>query len=236
MVELLMPYGVISLFIFSFIEASVFPIPPYILFIPMTLAKPQLGLYYALVGTVGSVLGGLFGYLLGFRLGRPFLIRIVKPQTLKKIEKVYQKYGDWATAIGGVTPLPYKIFAISAGVFRNRLATFIPASVIARGIRFFGEAALLMLYGEKILKYLEAFFGPMNLIILAVVLLLLILIWKMGWIPQKLMVFHRKIVQLWLGWVAVHRSKVFSRPLIIWYYLIGIALTAVGLCIFWMRL
>ncbi|HEX3043917.1 MAG TPA: VTT domain-containing protein [Bacillota bacterium] len=229
MVEMLMPYGVISLFVFSFIEASFFPIPPYILFIPMTLAKPNLGLYYALVGTVGSVLGGLFGYVLGYRLGRPFLTKIVKPETMHKIEATYQKYGDWATAAGGVTPLPYKIFAISAGVFRNRLGTFIPASIIARGIRFFGEAVLLMVYGERIRKFLDEAFGPLNLLIIGAIALVVIIIWKAGWFPKTLLNYRRQWKKQWLGWVGHIRTKYFPNRILNWFLLASAALTLVGL-------
>jgi membrane protein YqaA with SNARE-associated domain/membrane-associated phospholipid phosphatase len=231
-----MHYGVSGLFILSFVEASFFPVPPYLLSIPMTLANPQLGLFYALVGTAGSVSGGLFGYALGVKLGRPLLVKIIKPATLVKFENIYQRYGDWATAVGGVTPLPYKIFAIAAGVFRTRLATFIPASIFARGIRFFGEALLLMWYGRKVLKFLKSAFGPADLIIVTVLLLIAIVVWRSGWMPRprarQFLLLGRELRGAWLAWTGRIRQKLFPAGIYGWYLVTGATITAFGFLVF----
>ena len=227
-----MQYGVFGLFVLSFVEASFFPIPPYLLSIPMTLAEPQLGLYYALVGTIGSVLGGLFGYALGLRFGRPLLMRFVKSAVLKKFEVIYQRWGDWATAAGGLTPLPYKIFAISAGVFQTRLATFIPASLFARSVRFFGEALLLMFFGRKVLKFLETVFGPTNLLISIALFLILILLWRSGLISEKFLSILRQIKERWLDWIGRLYQRILPTGLFTWYLVTGATLTAFGFLIF----
>ena len=232
MAHFFMQYGVFGLFVLSFVEASFFPVPPYLLSIPMTLAKPQLGFFYALVGTVGSVLGGLFGYALGYRLGRPLLGRIVKPTVVAKIEAIYQRYGDWATAVGGLTPLPYKIFSISAGVFRTRIATFIPASLAARGIRFFGEALLLILYGRKVLTFLESAFSPTNLIILAVLSLIIVLAWHTRIVQKKLAPAFNHLHRQWLAWTLRVRNRFLAAGLFSWYLITGATITAFGFLIF----
>lgn len=231
-----MDYGVFGLFILSFVESSFFPVPPYLLSIPMTLAKPQLGLFYALVGTVGSVLGGLFGYALGVKLGRPLLVKFIKPTVLKKFEAFYNRFGDWATAVGGITPIPYKIFAISAGVFRTRLATFIPASVFARGIRFFGEAVLLMWYGRKVIKFLKSAFGPTTVIVLLVLVAVLFLVWRAGWIPGEFLTRARPLWEQhrdrWLTWTCQIRQRFFPAGFFSWYLITGATLTAFGFIVF----
>jgi undecaprenyl-diphosphatase len=232
MAHFFMQYGEFGLFVLAFVEASFFPVPPYLLSIPMTLANPKLAFYYALIGTAGSVLGGLLGYTIGYRLGRPILVKIVKPATLVKFEAIYQRYGDWATAAGGLTPLPYKIFAIAAGVFRTRLATFIPASIFARGIRFFTEALLLIVYGKRVLKFLESAFGPTNLAVIAVLLLIIILAWRAGIIPEKLSPIFQKLWRQWLAWAVKLRKRFFPAGLFSWYLITGSTLTAFGFLIF----
>ncbi len=227
-----MQYGAFGLFILSFVEASFFPVPPYLLSIPMTLAKPQLGFFYAFVGTIGSVLGGLFGYILGSRFGHPFLIKFFKPTTVKQMEAIYLRYGDWATAIGGLTPLPYKIFAIAAGAFRTRLATFIPASIFARGIRFFGEALLLVFYGKRIIGFLESTLGPVTLITFTILLAGIILLRRTRLVSTKLIPFLRRLCDQWFYWVAYIRRRFFPAGLFSWYLIAGATLTTFGLVLF----
>ncbi len=231
MANFFMQYGVFGLFVLSFVEASFFPVPPYLLSIPMTLANPRLAFFYASVGTTGSVLGGLFGYFLGAKLGHPLLVKFVKPNALKKWESIYARFGDWATALGGITPLPYKIFAISAGVFRTRLATFVPASVFARSIRFFGEALLLVLYGRKVLNYLESAFGTVNLIILTALAVILALVWRAGWISRVVFPIWHKLKEYWFTWVGRIR-RFFPAGVFSWYLITGATLTAFGFIIF----
>jgi len=173
-------YGMIGLFILSFVEASFFPIPPYLLSIPMTLANPRMGLVYALVGVTGSVLGGMLGYAIGLRVGRPLLEKFMKPALIAKMENGLLHHSGWAITLGGLTPIPYKLFSISAGTFQVPLLTFIPASVFARSIRFVSEALLLMIYGRKVVGYLEHALSPIHLALLLVILIAALLLWHTG--------------------------------------------------------
>jgi membrane protein YqaA with SNARE-associated domain/membrane-associated phospholipid phosphatase len=227
-----MQYGILGLFILSFVEASFFPIPPYLLSIPMTLANPRLGLLYALVGVAGSVLGGFLGYAIGFRLGRPLLARMMKPAALDKLEARFSRYGGWTIAAGGLTPIPFKFFTIAAGVFRVRLISFFPASIIARSIRLFGEALLLMFYGRKVVTFLEHSFGIVNLLILSVLLILLALLWHTGLVQKKLIPWVRKISRGWSKRVTDFHRKVFVVGKFSWYLITGATLTIFGFLLF----
>ncbi|HEX2954559.1 MAG TPA: phosphatase PAP2 family protein [Bacillota bacterium] len=224
-------YGLVGIFIWSFVEASFFPIPPYILLIPLTLANPRMGLIYATVGTAGSVLGGFLGYVIGLRLGRPVLAKLLKPETLTKLERFFGKYGGWAIAIGGVTPIPYKFFTIAAGVFRVRILTFIPTSIIARSLRFFGEATLLIVFGPKIVDFLEGTLGPTNLLILVVLAVAIYSAKKMGmlkWLTPIL----RKAGGIWTNWADRVRNTVEPAGQFGWYLLTGATLLSFGFLVF----
>jgi undecaprenyl-diphosphatase len=218
-------YGVAGLFILSFVEASFFPLPPYLLLVPMTLANPQFGLIYALVGTIGSVLGGVFGYAIGFRIGRPILTHLIKPDQPKKLEPLFIRYGGWAIAIGGLTPIPYKIFAITAGVFRMGIFTFLTTSVIARSIHFFSGAVLLMLYGPRIVGYIHHSFGITKLIVLGVMLLVLLLFWRTDFIQHKLIPLSLHLKMVWQHWASGINSTIETLSRFGWFLIAGATLT-----------
>ncbi|MBI4018184.1 MAG: DedA family protein [Candidatus Aenigmarchaeota archaeon] len=167
-----LPYGELGLFAVAFMESSFFPIPPDLLLIPLVLINPQLGLWYALVCTVGSVLGALLGYYIGLRGGRPVLIKIAGTKKTDKVERYFKKYGDWAIAIAAFTPIPYKIFTIAAGVFRHNVKSLLWISVIGRGARFFLVAGLLMLLGPEILNFIESYFELFTFLVVVGVIVL----------------------------------------------------------------
>src|SRR5690625_3920488 len=106
-----------NLFWVSFIEAIFFPIPPDVMLIPLVLLRPSEGLLFALMATVGSVLGATVGYGIGLKGGRPVLSRFASRQRINQIESLLGRYDTWATAVAAFTPIPYKVFAIAAGVF-----------------------------------------------------------------------------------------------------------------------
>ena len=148
-----------ALAVVAFIESSVFPIPPDILMIPMILAAPRRAWLIAGVATISSVLGGLFGYYIGWGLfeavGRPVLEFYGKDAYFDDFRERYNEWGAWAVLIAGVTPFPYKVITILSGTTGLNIGVFMFASVIARGLRFFVLAALLWKFGPPIRVFIE---------------------------------------------------------------------------------
>ena len=130
----------------SFAESSFLPIPPDALLIPMVLARRERAWLYALVCTLGSVLGGLLGYAIGFflaPLGVWILNHIGHAGGLQSFQSWYARYGVWVILVKGLTPIPYKLVTIASGLARFSLPMFVGASLLTRGARFFIEAGLL---------------------------------------------------------------------------------------------
>ena len=154
-----------ALALVSFLESSVFPIPPVILMIPMIIAAPSRAFLIATVCLVSSVLGGLLGYYIGFGLfetvGRPVLEFYGKDAYFEDFATRYNEWGAWAVLVAGVTPFPYKVITIMSGVTQLNLGVFMVASVIARGLRFFIVAALLWKFGAPIRDFIERRLGLM---------------------------------------------------------------------------
>jgi len=149
----------------SFIEASVFPIPPDVLMIPMILARPSRAWLIAGVALVASVFGGLFGYLIGAQfydqIGRPILETMGKADAMAEFNTRFNDFGFWPVLIAGVTPFPFKVITIMSGWTGLPLGTFIVTSIIARGLRFFVVAALLWKFGAPIRDFIERRLGLM---------------------------------------------------------------------------
>ena len=137
--EVFEPLGSLGLFILAFIESSFFPIPPDILLVVLALTDTSRAFWFALVATTGSVLGGIFGYAIGFFFGEVILRKLVKEEKLKKVHDLFNKYEAQAVLIAAVSPIPYKIITIGAGVFYIKFWKFVLYSVIGRGFRFFLE-------------------------------------------------------------------------------------------------
>ncbi len=161
-------HALFSLAVISFIESSFFPIPPDILLIPMVLAAPTRAWKIALVCTVSSVLGGLFGYYIGYALfdmvGQPLVNFYGYEEKFLAFQGKYNEWGAWIVALFGLTPFPYKVITIASGVTQLSLPTFIVASVLSRGVRFFLIAALLWKYGAPIREFIEKRLGLLTLI------------------------------------------------------------------------
>lgn len=161
----------------SFAESSFFPLPPDLMLAPMTLAKPQRAIYYATLTTVTSVLGGIAGYAIGYFLIEsllPWLGEIGWRGKYDAVQEWYIEYGFWALLIKGLTPVPYKLFTISAGAAAMPLWPFIAASFISRGFRFF-LVALLVKWGgpaaeARLIKHVDRIGWALTaLIVLAIV-------------------------------------------------------------------
>lgn len=172
--------GAWGLFILAFTEASFFPIPPDVVLLPLALFSPGRALYYALITSAASTLGGIFGYLLGKKAGRPILSRFVKEKNFKKIEAMFSRYGGWAVAVAGFTPIPYKVFTIASGVFHMNFATFFIATILSRSARFFLEGIVVLSMGEDAMVYVNRLLGPGSFALLAAAALIYFLIKKSG--------------------------------------------------------
>ncbi len=147
----------------SFFEASVFPIPPDVLMIPMIIAAPRRAFVIAAVTTVSSVLGGVFGFAIGAYLfeqvGQPVLEFYGKTDAFGIFADFYNRYGAQLLLISGITPFPFKVTTILSGATGLNLATFIGFTLIGRGIRFFIVAALLWKFGPPIRHFIEKRLG-----------------------------------------------------------------------------
>lgn len=143
----------------SFMESSFFPIPPDVMLVPMVLANREKAFQIALVCTVCSVLGGLLGYAIGyyfFETVGEWVVRTYGLQSgLAAFRAGFDEYGTWIILIKGLTPIPYKLVTIASGAAHFDLFTFVWASILTRGARFFLVAALLWKYGEPIRTFIE---------------------------------------------------------------------------------
>ncbi len=149
----------------AFVEASVFPIPPDVLMIPMILARPSRAWLIASVALFASIMGGLMGYAIGAlfyeQLGQPILQSLGKADAMMEFNHRFNDLGFWPVLIAGVTPFPFKVITIMSGWTGLSLTTFIITSIIARGLRFFLVAALLWKYGTPIRDFIEKRLGLM---------------------------------------------------------------------------
>lgn len=159
------PHALWTLAFVAFIESSVFPIPPDVLLIPLVIARPDRAWLIAGVCTVASVLGGAFGYFIGWGLfeqvGRPVLEFYGKDARFEEFADTYNAWGAWAVLIAGVTPFPYKVVTILSGATGLNFAVFMVASLIARGLRFFVVAGLLWKFGLPVRAFVEERLGLM---------------------------------------------------------------------------
>ena len=152
------PYGGAALFALAFAESSFFPLPPDLLLIPLALNNTSLALLFAAVATVGSTLGGMLGYFIGNKGGRPLLERFFNADKVALVQDQYQRYDVWAVGMAAFTPIPYKLFSISAGAFQLDFKRFLLASVLGRGGRFLAVGLVITIFGESVKAFLESYF------------------------------------------------------------------------------
>ncbi|CTQ56805.1 SNARE associated Golgi protein [Roseibium album] len=159
------PRAPVALGSVSFVESSVFPIPPDILLIPMVIARKEKAWWYALLCTLTSVAGGILGYFIGLFLFEQVAIPILtfygKMGWMDEFSAYFTQYGWWFVFIAGLTPFPYKVITIASGVAGLSLPVFILASVVSRGLRFFVVAGLLYFFGPPIKEFIEKRLGLM---------------------------------------------------------------------------
>lgn len=154
----------------SFVESSVFPIPPDVLLIPMVIAAPHRAFLIASVATVASVLGGVLGYAIGFffyeAVGAPVLELYGYTAEFAEFQAAYNAYGAWAVLIAGITPFPYKVITILSGLTGLDFVVFCIASALARAVRFFLVAALLWKFGPPVRSFVEERLGLVTTVFL----------------------------------------------------------------------
>ncbi|MFP4184543.1 MAG: YqaA family protein [Halorhodospira sp.] len=159
-------------------ESSFFPVPPDVLLAPMSLAQPQRAVWFALIATVTSVLGGLLGYALG-----AFALQLIEPwlqaggyqQAYTTASTWFQAWGFWVVLVAGFSPIPYKVFTLAAGASGVALLPFVLASLLGRGARFFLVAVLVSWGGPRMEPWLLRYIERIGWI--SVLLLLLGVLW-----------------------------------------------------------
>lgn len=162
------PYALWALAFISFVESSIFPIPPDVLLIPMILAARQRAWLIAAVCTLASVAGGLAGYAIGAllfeTLGQPIVEFYGYLDRFQEFQVGYEQWGAWIVAGAGFTPFPYKVITITSGVMDLNFAVFMIASVVSRGARFFLLAALLWYFGPPIRSFIERYLPQLTIL------------------------------------------------------------------------
>ncbi len=162
------PYGSLALIILAFAESSFFPVPPDVLLIALAISIPKRSFFYALETSVASVVGGMLGYYIGLALMDFIGWRIIDLYNARalftELFKTFNEYNFWAVLIAAITPIPYKVFTISAGAANANFAVFMLASIIGRSIRFFAVGALIFLFGERIKNFIDKYFNWLSIV------------------------------------------------------------------------
>ncbi|MFI3328703.1 MAG: YqaA family protein [Rikenellaceae bacterium] len=163
------PYGGVALFVLAVMESSFFPIPPDVLLIALCLGATTRSFRYAAICTAGSVVGAVLGYGIGSALWQIggeytplanfFFNNVFSQAAFLNVGSLYEQYNFWIIFTAGFTPIPYKIFTVTAGVFNINFVMFIVASIIARGARFFLVAALIWKFGAPIKGFIDKYFN-----------------------------------------------------------------------------
>lgn len=170
------PGGAWALFGFSFAESSFFPIPPDPLLIALAVGAPKRALWFALVCAAGSLLGGVAGYAIGWGAWAAvddfFFTYVpgVSPESFAQVQSLYDRYDFWSIFAAGFTPIPYKVFTLSAGAFAISFPVFVIASVVSRSARFFLVAGLIYHFGPSIQGFIDRHFDRLAWLFLALLI------------------------------------------------------------------
>ncbi|MDJ0624367.1 MAG: YqaA family protein [Desulfocapsaceae bacterium] len=168
------PYGIYVLFVIAFAESSFFPLPPDVFLIALCMGLPKKSFKYAAVCAVGSTLGGAFGYGLGLwameSIGQPIVNWYGLSDKYTQVQDLYQKYDALAIFAAGFTPLPYKLFTITAGAFHIDFVKFLGVSLLSRSARFFLVAACLFFFGAPVKRYIDKYFNILSIVFLVLLI------------------------------------------------------------------
>ncbi len=164
------PYGSWALFFIAFAESSFFPVPPDILLIALAISVPLKSFKYGLICLLGSILGGIAGYGIGFfgyeTIGAPIVEFYNGQELMNVLKQKYDTYGFWGVLSAALTPIPYKIFTISSGFFKFDFIQFLSASIIGRALRFMFVAFLIFKFGAKIKGFIDKYFNILAMLFL----------------------------------------------------------------------
>jgi len=168
------PYAIWALGIVAFTESCFFPVPPDVILIPMSLARPRRAWVYALVCTLGSVTGALLGYAVGALLyetvGKWLIDLYGYGARMEQVKELYARWGWAVILLKGLTPIPFKIVTISSGLLGYSLPLFVLLCAVTRGLRFAVVALLLNRFGDTIKGLLERYFGAFMVIMVGLVI------------------------------------------------------------------
>ncbi|MFQ5877923.1 MAG: YqaA family protein [Acidobacteriota bacterium] len=171
------PPALAALFLLALAESSFFPIPPDVLLVAIVLAEPRRAWRATAACTAGSILGGAAGYVIGWafwEMAGGFFYHWVPgitPELYARVAGLYDRHDFWVVFVAGLTPIPYKVFTITAGVSKISFPIFVLASTLSRGARFLLEAALLHRYGAPIRRFVERWLGWLMFLLVLLVLL-----------------------------------------------------------------
>ena len=174
-------WGGLALFLLALAESSFFPIPPDVLLIALCLGAVVHSFRYATICLTGSIIGAMIGYAIGLFLWQTpageftalanwFFANVFSEDSFHNVGDLYDQYNFWIVFTAGFTPLPYKLFTITGGLFHINFTMFIIASIISRGLRFFLIAGLIWKFGAPIKTFIDKYF---NLLAIAFTILLI---------------------------------------------------------------
>jgi membrane protein YqaA with SNARE-associated domain len=156
------PGGAWALFLIAFAESSFFPIPPDVLLLALCVGAAKKSFRFALICSVGSVLGGMAGYAIGYGAWHAvhdlFIPYVFSQALFDKVQVLYQQNAFLSVLTAAFTPIPYKVFTVAAGVFEVNFFTLVSASIIGRSARFFLVAGILYHYGPPVKALIEKYF------------------------------------------------------------------------------
>ena len=174
-------WGALALFLFAFAESSFFPIPPDVLLIALCIGATARSFRFSAICLAGSILGAMAGYGIGYFLWQTpsgeytaiadfFFAHVFSEESFLQVQNLYNQYNFWIVFTAGFTPLPYKLFTITGGLFHIDFAMFIVASIVSRGLRFFLIGWLIWKFGSPIKTFIDKYF---NIIAIAFTVLLI---------------------------------------------------------------
>lgn len=182
-------YGMVALIVLALTEPVIVPIPADVMVIGMSLGKPRRAIWYGLVCSFFSVLGGTAAFCLGLAIGPERVVRFLElvsfgpldlGRTAQQALDIYQKYDFWAISIAALTPVPYMIFSWVGGMAEVSLFKFVWVSVIFRAMRFGGEGVLFYFLGERARRLIEKYFNTATVVVIILLVVLAYVMKKLG--------------------------------------------------------